>query len=117
MDRDKGYLVDMLLAANRILERTRGRSRDDLDHDISLQETVYWQTCVLGEAAGHLSDEFCMAHADEPWLRMAGLRNRIIHGYGEIDHDILWDVVVNHLPRLAALLAGAASEEDRGDAD
>ena len=106
MDRDARYLLDMLMAANRILDQAHGRRRGDLDQDLSLQETVYWQTCVIGEAAGHLTTEFREAHPEEPWHKIIGLRHRIIHGYGDIDNDIVWDVVTTYLPGLVALLSG-----------
>ncbi len=40
-----------------------------------------------------------------PWRQIIGMRNRIIHGYDEVDLDILWDVIDEDLPRLVEQLS------------
>ena len=37
-----------------------------------------------------------------PWREIVAMRNRLIHGYDAIDKEILWEVVTNDLPPLAA---------------
>jgi uncharacterized protein with HEPN domain len=56
---------------------------------------------VIGEAASKLADgypEFAAQHADVPWKQMRGMRNRMAHGYFEINLDIVWDTVQQSLP-------------------
>jgi uncharacterized protein with HEPN domain len=57
---------------------------------------------IVGEAANRLSKEFQEAHPEIPWRKMVGLRNVLIHEYGEIDHALVWTVVQEHLPVLVA---------------
>ena len=52
----------------------------------------------MGEATGRLS--FREKHADIPWARIKGMRNRVIHGYDDVDMDIVWDTVEQDIPRL-----------------
>lgn len=111
-DRDATYLVDMLLACNRILERTRDRTEEDLSADAGLQETVYRQMCVIGEAANQLSEEFQSEYPETPWHGVVGVRNRLIHGYRVIKNDIIWDVVRSHIPALATFLSSIVSLDD-----
>jgi uncharacterized protein with HEPN domain len=58
----------------------------------------------LGEAVKRLSDEFRQAHASIPWTQIAGMRDRCVHGYDNVDLDRVWEVVSIHVPQLAAYL-------------
>ncbi|MBP7961933.1 MAG: DUF86 domain-containing protein [Caldilineaceae bacterium] len=55
---------------------------------------------IIGEATKNLSAEFREAHPDVDWRSMAGMRDRLIHGYMGVDYELVWDVVVNHIPDL-----------------
>jgi uncharacterized protein with HEPN domain len=57
---------------------------------------------VIGEAAGGLSDGFIAQHPEVPWRQIIATRNRVAHGYSEVDLDILWDVAVIDVPELAS---------------
>lgn len=47
-----------------------------------------------------------------PWRRLVGLRNRLIHGYDQIDLDIVWRIVKDDLPGLAKELEVVVSTKD-----
>ena len=112
LPRDTGYLLDMFEAARVVLTVTQGRAPDDLDSDVMLQSTVYWQVCVLGEAANQLSADFREEHPDTPWHEVVGIRNRLIHGYREIKNEIVWNVIQMRLPPLIAFLSQFVTLED-----
>lgn len=57
---------------------------------------------VIGEASSGLSDEITSAHPEVPWRQIVAMRNRVVHGYFEVDLDILWDAVTLDVPKLAA---------------
>ncbi len=63
---------------------------------------------IIGEAATKVMDgyaEYARAHADVPWRGMRGMRNRIAHGYFDINLDVVWDTVNTALPTLLRQLA------------
>lgn len=104
MPSDPAWLMDMATAAQRIARFIRG-----IDHDAFLandekQSAVFGQLVILGEAANRLSPDFRNAHSDMPWGRIIGMRNRIVHGYDEIDWDIVWRVAADELPKLRPTL-------------
>ncbi len=76
---------------------------------------------VIGEAASGLSEELTSKHPDVPWRQIIAIRNRVVHGYFEVDLDILWDVALIDVPRLAqqvqairsGLAANAVRDESR----
>jgi uncharacterized protein with HEPN domain len=64
---------------------------------------------VVGEAAGRVSQGIRNQHPQIAWEQIVGLRNRLIHGYDQVDHDILWAIVQNDLPPLIAELERSLS--------
>ncbi len=66
---------------------------------------------VLGESAARTPEDFRMRHPELPWLEIAGLRNRLIHGYDSVDFDVIWTIVCDDLPplieKLERIVAGA----------
>ena len=58
---------------------------------------------IIGEAAAKLMDshpDFTDAHPEVPWRSTRGMRNRIAHGYFDINIDVVWDTVQTALPEL-----------------
>ena len=51
-------------------------------------------TEIIGEAASRVSPESRTTAPTVPWARITGMRNRLIHAYFDIDHDILWRTAV-----------------------
>jgi uncharacterized protein with HEPN domain len=65
---------------------------------------------VIGEAAKHVAPAFRKAHPEIPWRGMAGVRDKVIHGYFGVDAAVVWRTVKEDLPRVReatkALLSG-----------
>ena len=76
----------------RIRRMVRGQTRAAFEADEVRQLALLHLIQVLGEAASRTSAEFRDAHAEIPWGQIVGMRNRIVHGYGEVDPDIVWRV-------------------------
>lgn len=70
---------------------------------------------VIGEAATKVMDRypgFADRYPDVPWRSMRGMRNRIAHGYFEINLDVVWDTVQTALPDLLERLRTVREGED-----
>lgn len=93
--------------AREAIEMARDRKRADLDHDRQFNLALVRLLEVIGEAAHRVSDEERARIPEIPWPQIIGLRNRLIHGYDEVDFDILWQIVTHDLPRLAEILEQA----------
>jgi uncharacterized protein with HEPN domain len=68
------------------------------------QSAVIRKLEVLGQAAGRVTKAFQEPHPDIAWSKMIGLRNRLIHGYEDVDLRIVWRVTMDELPDLIAAL-------------
>jgi len=92
------YVDDIIMAINRIFEYTENYSFIDFKHDYKTVDAVIRNFEVIGEAVKNIPDGIKEQHPDIPWKEMYSLRNRISHGYFGIDYEIIWDIIVNHLP-------------------
>ena len=54
----------------------------------------------IGELARHLTTEFTTDHTDIPWKNIVGLRNVVVHGYGQLDAETVWATVTDDIPEL-----------------
>ena len=103
------YLEHMRQAAADAVGFVEGMSRTDFLNDKRTQQAVVMSLIVLGEAATKVMDhypDFADAHPQIPWRNMRGMRNRIAHGYFDIDQDVVWDTVQAALPPLRVALQG-----------
>jgi uncharacterized protein with HEPN domain len=85
-----------------------GMSKDEFMCDRRTQSAVAMCLVIIGEAAGNLMDcqtEFVETHPEIPWRNMRGMRNRMAHGYFQIDFEVVWDTVQTALPDLIERLA------------
>lgn len=105
MSRDLAFICDMRNAALCIAEFIMGMDRDAFERDAKTQSAVLHQIMVLGEAAGRVSERFQQEHAKIPWRLIVGMRNRLIHGYDDVDFDEVWFTATRDVPSLLEQLA------------
>ena len=115
-DRPVGVLLeDMLERIDRIARYTQGLDRDAFVHDDKTIDAVVRSLEVIGEAARRLPAEFKARHSEIPWHQIAGLRNRIVHAYFDVDVELVWAVVRAELPGLKAALTKLRQTGATGD--
>ncbi len=109
------YLQHIQQAAADATSFVAGMSRDEFLADKRTQQAVIMSIIVLGEAASKVMDlhaEFANANAQIPWRAMRGMRNRIAHGYFDINLDLVWDTVQTALPSLLNELKATDFKEE-----
>ncbi len=115
------YLDHIQQAATDARSFVEGMAKDDFLADKRTQQAVIMSLIVIGEAATKVMDgyvEFTPAHADVPWRSMRNMRNRMAHGYFDINLDVVWETVQEWLPALLQQLPAVrqdADDEDRND--
>jgi uncharacterized protein with HEPN domain len=82
------------------IDVVRGRVRSDLDADRMLNLALVRLLEILGEAAGRVLPEDRGRYPQIPWSQLVSLRNRLIHGYDQVDFDILWHILTQDQPPL-----------------
>jgi len=91
---DQVRLRHMLDAARKLVFYTRGCTRPDLDHDEKLSLALVRLLEICGEAAKSVPQQIKLAHSQIPWSSIGRTRDRLIHGYFNVD---LGHRVANHL--------------------
>jgi uncharacterized protein with HEPN domain len=94
----------MLDAARMAAGFARERGRSDLDSDELAAHGLVRLIEIVGEAAARVSPEARVELPELPWPAMIGMRNRLIHGYYDIDMDRVWDTIIHDLPPLIHLV-------------
>lgn len=106
------YLHHMRRAAADACSFVEGLSKDEFLGDKRTQQAVIMSLVIIGEAATKIMDQhagFANGHPQIPWRSMRGMRNRIAHGYFEIDLDIVWETVQTALPEVLKNLPASSS--------
>ena len=101
--RDVARLRHMREAAQK-LAYTVGRDRSILDRDEMRTLAVVRLVEIIGEAARAVSEPTRTQLPEISWREIVGARDRLIHGYEEVDLDILWTIVTDDLPVLVSEL-------------
>jgi uncharacterized protein with HEPN domain len=112
MPKDERILLrHMLDAACKARDFIDGRSRGDLDSDEMLALAVIRLLEVIGEAAKNLSQDFKDRTPEIAWKQITGTRDRLIHGYFDVDLDIVWTILTQDLPPLIMALEELLSQK------
>ena len=115
-EKDRLYLEEMLEALDRLAIEVGHRPAEEWIEDQSRVAATSMYLIVLGEGAQNLSSSLKHRAPDVPWADIAGLRNRLAHGYLRADRKIIWEAAALHSPMLkdalAALLSSLESERD-----
>ena len=107
------HLRDILERILRIEEFTAG-GQEAFYQSLLIQDAVIRGFEVIGEAVKHLSPELKQAHPGIPWRQIAGFRDVLIHDYGDVDVEEVWDVVEHHIPALKQVIEVLLSDQEKG---
>jgi len=112
--RDITYIRHMLDFSQQAVEFMSAYRRADLDTNMMLALAVTRLVELIGEAARKVSPALCRSHPEIPWQQIIGTRDRLAHGYIEIDYDIIWRIITSDLPPLIKKLEQLLKEQDTG---
>lgn len=108
---DRITLQQMLDHAREAIALVEGRERGVLDTDRIRCLALIRLVEIIGEAANRVSSKYKDGSPQIPWSSIIGLRNRLIHGYDAINHDMLWQILSSDLPLLIQTLDVLMVEE------
>jgi len=97
--RDKNKLRDILEAIEAI-EAYSVSSYDEFLADTKTQDAILYNLIIIGEAANQISSEFQEQYYTIPWSSMIGTRNIIVHGYDQVQLQIVWKILQKDLESL-----------------
>lgn len=108
----RDYVHHILDEVEYLLHASAGVEESAFFADGTLQRAFIRSLEVIGEATKRLPPEFRAAHPDVDWRGMAGMRDRLIHGYFGVDLELVWDAVRSRIPGLRQALRRLLTDED-----
>lgn len=97
---DAYYVNKMLKDLKFVAENTVGITLEELEDNEILCDSVLFRLIQISENSVKLTQELKAAHADIPWHAIKGMRNRIVHEYGDVEFDVVYQTVTEDIPFL-----------------
>ena len=99
-ERDKSYIYDILKYSQEVIDIIKDENHNSFVNNRIKRLAIERLIQIIGEAANHLSSGFMQENQDIPWAKIIGLRNKIVHDYGEILTDRIWLIASESIPEL-----------------
>ena len=87
-----------------IVKYTKEIDKEELSKNEILLDSMMFRLIQISENAKRLSDEYKEMHPSIPWTAIYGLRNRIVHDYGNVDLDIIYSTLKDDIPELLGMI-------------
>jgi len=94
------YLRHILDEANYLSAEGKITDKESFLQNETLKRAFTRSLEVMGEAVKGIPDDFKQAYPQVEWRSIAAMRDRLIHHYFGVDYDIVWDAVINNVPKL-----------------
>lgn len=112
MWRDLAWLLDMLQAAEKVMEYAQDLTEDKFMANSLHQDAIIRRLMIIGEASKRVSSEFRNEHPEIPWKKIGGFRDVLVHDYFHVDLKKVWDIVQQDLPTLVRILRAMVPPEE-----
>ncbi|HAA26011.1 MAG TPA: hypothetical protein DCE11_07845 [Ruminiclostridium sp.] len=110
--KDRKLIYRMLEHIEKIMRYVQDTDYKSFENNKMMVEACVFNLSQIGELVNKLSAEFINMHADIPWNKIRGLRNRIIHDYEGINLKLIWEIITADLDKLKKQLIGLIAEKE-----
>lgn len=110
--RDRSRLDHILNAIDIILDKSKGLTYESMTSDKILFGGIVYYTMVIGEAAYYLSKPFKEKYKETNWMQITKMRHNLVHGYYQVDPDVVWSVIQDDLVPLREQVTRYIAETD-----
>ena len=102
---DNYYLQKIIKDLTFVVSQMQDVNINDLSTNEILLDSMMFRMIQISENSRKLSDKYKASHTDIPWNAVYGFRNRIVHDYGSVDLNIVYETLKNDIPDLLELLS------------
>jgi len=101
---DVYYIKKMLKDIKFIMDKTKEITLEQLEANEVLCDSILFRLIQISENSIKLTIEFKTNHNDIPWQAIKGMRNRIVHEYGDVEFDVVYQTVTEDIPQICEKL-------------
>lgn len=98
------YIKDILESMNLIDQFVARMELEDFKKDIKTSDAVIKRFENIGEATKNIPEEIKAGYPDIPWKEMAGMRDKLVHFYFGVKHELVWTAVKNRIPAIRLVI-------------
>jgi len=111
MKKDRAYLQHILDAISDVKKFTKDVTKEEFCENKEKQYAVLRALEIIGEATKNISKQSKAKYPGVPWRDVAGMRDKLIHGYFGVNLELVWETVKNELPRLKKQISKILKED------
>lgn len=101
---DQYYVQKIRKDLSFIVEHMKDVDQEELSKNEVLLDSMLFRMIQISENAKKMTDEYKTEHSQIPWNALYGLRNRIVHDYGSVILDVVYDTLKNDIPEMLDLM-------------
>ena len=101
---DNYYIQKIRLDLEFIVIHMKDVDIEELNKNEILLDSMLFRMIQLSENAKKLTEQYKQKHNNIPWNAMYGLRNRIVHDYGNVDLNVVFETLKNDIPELLEII-------------
>ncbi|HEY8499713.1 MAG TPA: HepT-like ribonuclease domain-containing protein [Clostridia bacterium] len=110
--KNRKLLYKMLEYVDKIMGYIQNADYESFENNKMMVEACVFNLSQIGELVNKFDTEFISTHADIPWNKIRGLRNRIIHDYEGINLKLIWEIITADLYKLKKQLIGLITDKE-----
>ena len=111
MKKDEAFLKHILDAISDIEKFSKSVAKAEFLANKEKQYAVLRALEIMGEASKNLSEQFKQKHSEVPLKDVAGMRDKLIHGYFGVKLELVWETIRDELPKLKRQILGILNED------
>ena len=104
------YLRDIIEAIDDIESFVKGMTFDAFKRDKKTFAACVRNIEIMGEAVKNLPEDLKDEHDDVPWREVAGMRDKVVHAYFGVSHEIVWKTIHTRFPEFRERIKGILTE-------
>ena len=98
--KEHGVILNIMKHCRRIASKIDGVTLEPFRKDEDLEEIICFNLLQIGELAKGLPDDFFKKYPKMPWKQIKGMRDKVAHGYGTLEFDLVYMTAKEDVPAL-----------------